>query len=218
MKRSWLSWRDIKRRGIALGIASGWSRGAGPWMEDLDVTKILSLLQIGCVSRQAGADVSAPGAAVCFGARAIKSTALWLILCVMFGFWISSESATADRPARAVADGFQPSASIAGVRIANGRRLTNSWAEVFPLSNAALRNGANGIHQNLGVALFVSGLSPYLPQRLPRRSDNCAFLREPEEYQQAGEQHPFPFNLEFLAGLFLCGVVSWGGALWVERR
>jgi hypothetical protein len=181
------------------------------------VTKILLLLQIACISRQAGVGVSA-GVSACFGARARKSTALWLFLCVIFGFWISSESATADRPACAGAYGAPSSASVAGVRIANGRRLTNGWAEDVPLRNAMFPGGGNGILQNLGVALFVSGLSPYLPQGLPRQSDNFACLREPEEYQQAGEQRQSPWYLEFLAGLFLCGVVSWGRALWTSRR
>jgi len=181
------------------------------------VTRNLSLIRIGCVSRQAGVDVTVGGAPVCVRARARKSTVLWLILCV-FGFWISSEGANADRPECAGAYGARPSSSVAGVGVANGRRLANGWAEDLPLTDAMFRGGGNGILENAGVALFVCGLSPYLLRGLAQQPDNYACLREPEEYQQAGEQRRFPLHLEFVGWLFLCGFVSWRGALWMSRR
>jgi hypothetical protein len=88
----------------------------------------------------------------------------------------------------------------------------------FPLSNATLAGGGNGILESAGVALFASGLSAYLLQGLPQQLDNCACLREPGEYPQAGQQHQFPLHLEFLAWLFLCGFVPRGGAALMERR
>jgi hypothetical protein len=170
-------------------------------------------------SRQTGAGIPAvDGVAVRFGARAAKSTVPWLILGAVLGFWINSVGATADRPECADAYGAQSSASVAGLRIANVRRLTNGWAEGFSLSNAMLAGGGNGILESSGVALFVSGLSPYLVQWLPHQPDKYARLREPEEYPRAGRQHQFRFYLEFRAWLFFCGFVSWGGAVWMERR
>ncbi len=170
-------------------------------------------------SRQTGVSIpAADGVAVCFGARAAKSLIPWLILCMVLGFWLSPVGATADRPGRAGASGVQSSVSVVGLRIANGRRLANGWGEGFPLSNAMFAGGGDGILENAGVALFVSGLSPYLLQGLPQQPDNYAGLQGPEEYRRAREQHQFPLHLEFLAWLFFCGFVSWGGAVWVERR
>lgn len=197
------------------------------------MTKTLSPVQAGCVSRQAGVGVPVAGVPVCFGARARRSTVLWLILCVVFGFWISPETATANGSERAIADvpecagayGAQLSTSVAGLRIANGRRLTNGWSMGFwsggfPLSNAMLRGGGDGIVKGAAVALFVSGLNPYLLQGQPPQPDSSAGRRSSEEYHQIGEQRPFSFDfdLEFLAGILLCGLVYWGGALWMERR
>jgi hypothetical protein len=188
-------------------------------MEDLDVTKNISPPQIGNVSGQAEVDdLTEVGLPVRFGARAAKSTFPWLILCVVLGFWLSSEGAKADRPECAGAYGAQSSASVAGLRITNGRRLTHGRAEGFSLSNAMLAGGGNRILESTGVALFVSGLSPYLLQGLPQQPDNYACLRGPEEYPRAGRQHQFPLHLEFLAWLFFCGFASWGGAVWMERR
>ncbi len=62
------------------------------------------------------------------------------------------------------------------------------------------------------------GLSPYLRQGMPQQPDNYAGLRGPDEHQRAGEQHELPLHFEFLAWLFFCGFVSWGGAVWMERR
>jgi hypothetical protein len=188
-------------------------------MEDLDVTENISPVQIGDVSGEAEVDVSTGAVLpVRFGTGATKNTVPWLILCVVLGFWLSSEGAKAERPERAGAYGAQSSASVAGLRIANGRRLMNGWTEGFALSNAKLAGGGNGILESAGVALFVSGLSPYLPQGSPPQPDNYAGLRKPDEYPRAEQQHQFPLHLEFLAWLFFCGFVSWGGAVWVDRR
>jgi hypothetical protein len=168
-------------------------------------------------SRQTEAGIAAvDGVAACFGARATKSTFLWLILCVVMGFWISSEGAAAYGPERAGAYVARSSASIAGLGIANGRRLTNGWAESFPLSKAVLA-GSDRILDDAGVSLFVSGLSPYLLRGLPQHPGNHARLREDEEYPLAGKQHQFPSHLEFTAWLFFCGFVSWGGAVLLDR-
>jgi hypothetical protein len=78
--------------------------------------------------------------------------------------------------------------------------------------------GGNGILESAGVALFVSGLSPYLLRGLPRQPDDDAGLQAPDEYQRTGERHEVLLHLEFLAWLFFCGFVSWGGAVWMERR
>jgi len=170
-------------------------------------------------SRQTGVGIpAANGVAVCFAARAAKSMVPWLILCVVLGFWLSPLGATADRPECAGAYGVQSSISVAGLRIANGRRLTNGWAESSPLSNAMLTGGGNGILESAGVALFVSGLSPYLLRGLPQQPGAYAGLQAPDEYHLAGEQQPLPLHLEIFAWLFFCGFVSWGGAAWMERR
>ena len=132
-------------------------------------------------SRQTGVGIPATdGVAVCFAIRVAKSTVGWLIVCVVLGFWISSER--------------------------------------FLLSNAMLASSGNGILESAGVALFVSGLSPYLPQGSPQQPDNYAGLQGPHEFQRAGERQQFPLRLEFLAWLFLCGFVSWGGTVWMVRR
>ncbi len=78
-------------------------------MEDLAATKKNSLelngadsMQAETGSRQIGVGIPAEdGVAVCFGARAARSTIRWLILGVVFGLCISSVGATADRPALA---------------------------------------------------------------------------------------------------------------------
>jgi hypothetical protein len=204
---------------------AGESCRAGPRMEDVDVTKILSLVQTGCASRQTGVGGPVAGAPVCFGARATKNTALWLILCVLFGFLINPETAAADGPERAVAHGSQSSAARVTARLTNGSGFREGfrevWAEDFPLRNAMLPGGGSGVIESAGVALFVCGLSRFLlrdsPQE-PALPDQCAGVREPHEYEGASEQRRFPLHPEFLGWLFLCGFVSWGGALWMERR
>jgi len=195
-------------------------------VEDLAAMKKNSLEVIGADSMQAeiGSRQTAvgipatEGVAVCFASRAAKSTARWLILCVMLGFWLSSEGATADRTECAGAYGVQSGASVAGVRIAKGRRLTNGWAEGFPLSNAKLAGGGNRILEGTGVALFVSGLSPYLLQGSSQQRGSYVGLQRPDEFQRSGERHQFPLHLDFFAWLFFCGFVSWGGTVWMERR
>jgi hypothetical protein len=195
-------------------------------MEGLDVTKIFSLAQIGCVSRQAGVGVPVAGGPVCFGARAGRNTVLLLILlCVMFGFLISPERATADGPERASAFGSQSSAARVSARFTNGREFgwgfREGWAEDLPLRNAMFPGGGSGVIESAGVALFVCGLSRYLPRDSSQESgppDQYACVGEPHECEGAAEQRRFPLQLEFLGWLFLCGFVSWGGAVWVERR
>jgi hypothetical protein len=195
-------------------------------MGNLDVTKNLSLIQIGCVSRQAGVDVPVTGVPICFGARAAKSAVLWLILCVAFGFWISPErasaagpeTATADGPERATALGSKSGAALVRARLTNSSGFREGWAVDLPMPNAMLPGGGNGILESAGVALFVSGLSPYLLQGLPQQPDNYACLREPDNCQLAGEQRPFPAYLELFAGLLLCGLIYWGSAAWMARR
>jgi hypothetical protein len=219
--------RTSKSRGT--NCAGRIARGAGPRMEDLDVTETLSLVEAGCVSRQAGVDVPVAGAPVCFGAHARRRTVLWLILCVMFGSLIIPERATADGPERATAAGperavaYGPQSSGARVtaRFTNSLGFREGWAEDFPLRNAMFPGGGSGVIESAGVALFVCGLSRYLPRDSPQEPalpDQCASVREPHECEGAGEQRQLPLHLEFLGWLFLCGFVSWGGALWMERR
>ncbi len=212
------------------GIGSGrdWlgeagSRGPGCDEEEFAVTELELIgadsMQAETGSREIGVGIpAANGVAVCFGARAARSMIRWLILGVVFGFCISSVGATADRPERDGGNGVQSRASLAGLRIANGRRLTNGWAEGYSLSNAMLTGGGNGILENAGVALFVSGLSPYLRQGMPQQPDNYAGLQAPDEYHLAGEQQPLPLHLEIFAWLFFCGFVSWSGMAWMGRR
>jgi hypothetical protein len=76
-----------------------------------------------------------------------------------------------------------------------------------------------GVVESPRLALLVTGLSPYLPQGFPeqaREENGC--LRGPDGLQQAGQKGQFPLDLEFLAGLVLCGFVYWGGAAWIGRR
>jgi hypothetical protein len=70
-----------------------------------------------------------------------------------------------------------------------------------------------------GLALFVSGLSPYLPQGFPERvrEDNRC-LRGSDGRQQAGQEGQFSIDLEFLAALIIFGFVCWGRAEWIARR
>jgi hypothetical protein len=176
-------------------------------------------MQAGTGSRQNRVGIrAADGVAVRFPVRAAKRTVPLLIFCIGLGFWVSAEGANADSPRRAGARGAQSSASAAWVRIANGRRLTNEWAEGFPSSNAKLAVGGNRILESTGVALFVSGLSPYLLQGSSQQRDSYAGLQGSDEFQRAGEQHQFPLRLESLAWLFFFGFVSWRGTVWMERR
>lgn len=184
------------------------------------MTKTNSLEQSASIPKQA--EVSLPAAGhdrIWFKARAAKSAAHCLILCIVFNFWINSEHARA-----LIA---QSSASPAGSRFTsdrgfmNGRAFTSGRTANLPAPNALFSGGGNGILQNLGVALFVSGLSPYMPQdsaRQPGLPDQCASVRESGEWKGAGEQRRFPFYLEFLAGVLLCGFIFWGDAVWMGRR
>ena len=87
----------------------------------------------------------------------------------------------------------------------------------WPDEKAAWLLGA--ILNHPGLALLVSGLSPYLPQGFPQqtREDNGC-LRGSDGFQQAGQQRQFPLDLEFLAALIIFGFVCWGGAEWIARR
>jgi hypothetical protein len=87
--------------------------------------------------------------------------------------------------------------------------------------NAFFVGGGNGILQNLGVALFVSGLSPYMPQdsaQQPSLPDQRASVRESGECKGAGEQRRLPAYLQILASVLLCGLIFWGDAVWMGRR
>jgi hypothetical protein len=183
-------------------------------MGSLDVTKTISLERSVSVPTQAEENIPAAGnAPIWFKARAARSGALCLIICIGFNLWIDSE--------RARASIAQSSASLAGPRITSGRGFASGRTEDLPVPNALLLGGGNGILQNLGVALFVSALSPYLPQDSPQQCglpDPCASLRESGECKLAGEQRWLPLCLQILASVLLCGLISWGDAVWMGRR
>ena len=89
------------------------------------------------------------------------------------------------------------------------------------ISISRFLGGGNGVRQNVGLAVFVSGLSPCLPQDSPKQPpmpDECASLRESNEYRLAGEQRRIPMYLEILACVFLCGLISWGHAVRMDGR
>lgn len=104
------------------------------------------------------------------------------------------------------------------------------WASLGAAGSAQAQShivgSGNGVFEEPGLVLFVSGVTTYLSQE-PAASqesaqqrgatDHCACLRKPEACHQAGEQRRFPLYLEFLAGLLVCAVVSWGSVLWVDR-
>jgi hypothetical protein len=226
------------------------SRGAKARMEDLDMTKVLSLKQIGRDSRQSGVNVPGASEPVSFGACVAKSAVFWLIFSVVFGFWISPEHAAADgpewatsvslertiadepehaaadEPGRARAYGSQSSEALAEVRFTNGSGLRKGWAEGLPQANAMFPGGGNGIVESAGAALFVSGLSRYLPQdsqQGPGLPDESATAPEPHEYEQAGEQRRFSLIIQILACVallmacvLLCSLIFRGDA--VTRR
>ncbi|MGB8028981.1 MAG: hypothetical protein WCF30_04870 [Terracidiphilus sp.] len=75
------------------------------------------------------------------------------------------------------------------------------------------------ILNNPGLALLVSGLSPYLPQGFPERArEDNGCLRGSEGLRQAGQEGQFSIDLELLAVLIIFGFVCWGGAEWIARR
>jgi len=178
-----------------------------PGMEDLEVTKTISLEEGVSLPNQAEVRTPAGGNAPSpFRERADQSAVLCLILCIALNLWINSE-----RTRALIA---QSSASLVGPRIASGRHQNR------PGPNGLLGGGGNGIFQNLGVVLFVSGLSPYLqdsPQR-PGLPNQCVSLRESGEGKQSGEQRRFPLYLQILASVLLCGLISWGDAVWIGKR
>jgi hypothetical protein len=189
-------------------------------MEGLEVTKTISLAQRVTVQRQAEVRIPAAGnAAIWLNARAAKSAALCVIFCIVFNLWIDSEHA------RALIT--QSSALLAGPGITNGRgfandrRFASGRHEDLPAQAAPFFSGDNGMFQNLGVVLFVSGLSPDPPQKFaqqPGLPDPCAGVPESSECRQAGEERRFPLYLQILASVLLCGLISWGDAVWMGRR
>jgi hypothetical protein len=195
-------------------------------MEGLEVTKTISLEQSISVPRQTEVRIPAAGnAAIWLNVRAAKSAALCVIFCILFNLWINSEHSGA-----LIA---QSSVSVAGPRITNGlgfgndRGITNDRGfagdrhENRPVPDGLFSGGGNGMFQNLGVVLFVSGLSPDPPQGFAQRPglpDPCAGVREPSECRQAGEERWFPLYLQILASVLLCGLVSWSDAVWMGRR
>jgi len=89
-------------------------------------------------------------------------------------------------------------------------------ASGWPDGRAAWFLGA--ILEDPGLALLVSGLSPYLPQGFPPRTPDSGDGDGLRGQRWGGDQRQFPLDIELLAGLLLCGVVCWGGAEWVARR
>jgi len=90
-------------------------------------------------------------------------------------------------------------------------------AAVGPDAKASWFLGA--ILEDPGLALLVSGLSPYLPQGFPqqtREENGC--LRGSDELEQAGQEGKFPLDLGCLAALVVCGFACWGGVAWIDRR
>jgi hypothetical protein len=165
-----------------------------PWpgMEDFAVKKKFPVEQIVTNPRQAGVGNPRAGSVlILLRATAAKSALLCLILWVVFNVWFNRERANAYRDS--------------STRISTGGFL----------------GGGNGVLQSVGLAVFVSGLSPCLPQDSPKQSpmpDECSSLRESNEYRLAGEQRRIPMYVEILAGVFLCGLISWGDAVWTDGR
>ncbi len=178
------------------------------------MTKTISFKQSASVSRQAEARIPAAGDdRIWFKAPAAKSAAPCLIFCIVFIFGIN--------PERASALTAQSSVSLAGPRFMSDRGFTNGRTEDQPGTNGLFSGDGNGMFQNLGVALFVSGLSPYLPQDSPRQPglpDQPASARESRECMQTGGQRRFPLYLEILASVLLFGLISWGDAMWIGRQ
>jgi hypothetical protein len=188
-------------------------------MEGNDVAKTISLEQGASFPRQAEVSIPAAGVPAAGNAptrskaRAAESAGLCLILCIVFNFWIT--------PERASALIAQSGASPVGSRFTSDREFTSGRPGDLAVPNAPLLGGGNGILQNLGVALFVSGLSPYMPQdsaQQPGLPDQCASVRESNECRLAGDQHRFPLYLQILASVLLCGLISWGDAAWIAKR
>jgi hypothetical protein len=195
-----------------------------PGIEDLDVKKRLSVEQFVTIPRQAEVGtLVARSVVIWFKVLGPKSASLCLILFIVFNLWINREGASS-----CIA---RSGASLAELRSAIGyqclfrRRHETEFVEPLDRESSVhigigrLIGDGSGILQNLGLAVFVSGLSPYLPQdsqKQPCLPDQCASLRGSDEYQLAGEQRRFPLYLEILAGVFLCGLISWGDAMWTQ--
>jgi len=186
-----------------------------PAMEDLEVTKTISLGQSGSLPNQPAVNIPAAGSAtIWLNARAAKSSALCLIFCIVFNFWINSERA------RALIAQSSPSLA-AGPRIASDRGFASGHSENLPVTTAHSLSGGNGILENLGVVLFVSGLSPYLQQESPQQRglpNPCASPQESRECRLAREQRWFSLYLQIFASVLLCGLISWGDVVWMDRR
>jgi hypothetical protein len=183
------------------------------------VKKKYSIERIVTNPKQAGVGIPAVRSVLIgFKALAAKSASLYLILCIVFNLWINRE--------RASTYIAQCGASLTELRFTNGR------PEYIPAPDApadcqgfhaarVCSSGGNGILQNVGLAVFVSGLTSCLPQDSPKQpppADQCASLRESNEYRLAGERRRFPLYLAILAGVFLCGLISWGDTEWLDRR
>lgn len=184
------------------------------------MTKMISLKQ--SVSVQKQAEVSVPAAVdalIWLKTRVAKSAAPCLIFCIVFNLGINPERANAVI-ARS-GDSLARPRFTSGWGFTNDRGFTSGRPENLPVPRAFFLDGDNGIVENAGVALFMSGLSPYLPQGSPRQSglpDQPASALESREYQQASDQRRFPLYLEVLAGVLVCGLISWGDVMWMGRR
>jgi hypothetical protein len=167
------------------------------------VKKKFSAEQIATNPRQAAVGIAgACSVLIWFKALAAKGASLYLILCIVFNLWINRERASTN-----IAQcGASPAHEF------HGKGFEENWS---------LTGGGNGILQNVGLAVFVSGLSPCLLQDFLEQRPlpvECASLRKSHEYRPAGEERRFPLYLEILAGVFLCGLISWGDAVWMDRR
>ncbi len=163
-------------------------------MEDLDVTRKISLEQIATESRRAEVGFPAAGGVVMrLRARAQKSAGVGLICWLGLVFSMN--------PARALTENAHWSRS--------------------PDERPDRAGDRGGIIEVCGLALAVTGLSPYLPQGIPlgqRQPDENGCLQGGGGHRQAGEQRRFLFDLEFLAGLLIGGLGCWGSAAWAGRR
>ena len=196
-----------------------------------------SIEQIETNPKRAGVDfLAADGVLIWFKVLAAKNASLYLILwIVVLNLWTNRE--------RVNAYIAHCGASLAELRFTNGRPIPAPVALVNDQGfHSALvktefvkpqdRIGSThtdthrfsgsgyGILQNVGLAVYVSDLSFCLRRDSPNQppsADQCASLGESNEYRLAGEQRRFPFYLEILAGVFLCGLISWVDAVWPGR-
>ena len=169
-------------------------------MEDLVATKKNSLELIGADSMQAETGTPETGGGLIWPkTRKAKCATYCVILCMVSNFWINSDHAFAYE--------LPSSESVA--------------VEVDRSGFSSFQGGSSGILENSGLVTLVSGLSPYLAQGLPdqtRMPEDCACLRVSNGREPASEQRQIPSHIGFLAGLLLCGLIYWGGAVWVDRR